>query len=73
MTNFFLDELRKIYGDGRVIHDPQFVGECADTENLSKKQAIGFRKFNAPDIALILHCIVQINPSCSSTSSSCLT
>ena len=28
MTNFFLDELRKIYGDGRVIHDPQFVGEC---------------------------------------------
>lgn len=28
MTNFFLEELRKIYGDGRVIHDPQFVGEC---------------------------------------------
>ena len=28
MTNFFLDELRKIYGDGRVIHEPQFVGEC---------------------------------------------
>ena len=28
MTNFILDELRKIYGDGRVIHDPQFVGEC---------------------------------------------
>ena len=28
MTNFFLDELRKIYGDGRVIHAPQFVGEC---------------------------------------------
>ena len=28
MTNFFLDELRKIYGDGRVIHDPQFIGEC---------------------------------------------
>ena len=25
---FFLEELRKIYGDGRVIHDPQFVGEC---------------------------------------------
>ena len=28
MTNFFLDELRNIYGDGRVIYDPQFVGEC---------------------------------------------
>ena len=28
MTNFFLDELRKISRDGRVIHDPQFVGEC---------------------------------------------
>ena len=28
MTNFFLEELRKIYGDGSVIHDPQFVGEC---------------------------------------------
>lgn len=28
MINFFLEELRKIYGDGRVIHDPQFVGEC---------------------------------------------
>ena len=28
MTNFFLDELRKIYGDGRAIHDPRFVGEC---------------------------------------------
>ena len=28
MTNFFLDELRKIYGDGRVIHGPQFVGDC---------------------------------------------
>ena len=28
MTNFFLEELRKIYGDGCVIHDPQFVGEC---------------------------------------------
>ena len=28
MTNFFLEELRKIYGDGRVIHDPQVVGEC---------------------------------------------
>ena len=35
MTNFFLEELRKIYGDGRVIHDPQFVGECCYEEGLS--------------------------------------
>ena len=42
---------------------PLIGDQCADTEKLSKKQAIGFRKFNASDIALILHCIVQINPS----------
>ena len=30
MTNFFLEELRKIYGDGRVIHDPQFVNSLAN-------------------------------------------
>ena len=37
--------------------------QCADTENLSEKQTIGFGEFNASDIPLILHCIVQINPS----------
>ena len=52
---------------------PLIGDQCADTENLSEKQAIGFRKLNASDIALILHCIIQINPSCSRTSSSCLT
>ena len=35
----------------------------ADTENLSEKQTIGFGEFNASNIPLILHCIVQINPS----------
>ena len=52
---------------------PLIGDQCADTENLSEKQTIGFGEFNASDIPLILHCIVQINPSCSSTSSSCLT
>ena len=42
---------------------PLIGDQCTDTENLSEKQAIGFRKLNASDIALILHCIVQINPS----------
>ena len=36
---------------------------CRNTENLSEKQTIGFGKFNASNIPLILHCIVQINPS----------
>ena len=37
--------------------------QCTDTENLSEKQTIGFSKLNASNIALTLHCIVQINPS----------
>ena len=52
---------------------PLIGDQCTDTENLSEKQTIGFGEFNASDIPLILHCIVQITPSCSSTSSSCLT
>ena len=42
---------------------PLIGDQCTDTENLSEKQTIGLRKFNASDIAFILHCIVQINPS----------
>ena len=42
---------------------PLIGDQCADTENLSKKQTIGFGEFNASNIPLILHCIVQINPS----------
>ena len=42
---------------------PLIGDQCTDTENLSEKQTIGFRKFNASNIPLILHCIVQINPS----------
>ena len=42
---------------------PLIGDQCADTENLSEKQTIGFGEFNASNIPLILHCIVQINPS----------
>lgn len=42
---------------------PLIGDQCTDTENLSEKQTIGFGKFNASNIPLILHCIVQINPS----------
>lgn len=42
---------------------PLIGDQCTDTENLSEKQAIGFGEFNASNIPLILHCIVQINPS----------
>ena len=42
---------------------PLIGDQCTDTENLSEKQTIGFGEFNASNIPLILHCIVQINPS----------
>ena len=28
MSNFFEQELRKLFGDGKIIHDPAFVGRA---------------------------------------------
>ena len=28
MSNFFEQELRKLFGDGEIIHDPVFVGRA---------------------------------------------
>ena len=51
-----------------------FVGdERADAHHTAKKQALFFVKFHAAKIALILHRILHIRPSCSKKSTSCLT
>ena len=51
---------------------PLIGDQCADTENLSEKQAIGFRKLNASDIAFVLNSVIHMRPSCSKISINCL-
>ena len=62
MTNFFLEELRKIYGDGRVIHDPQFVGECCYAEAKAVLDACGIsRQALTKEKADIYEQLAQLN------------